>query len=181
MPAKRGGKTSTTARELPKGAEAKPLLIRLQKDLEELQELASQGIIKLEIPDPNDMQHFKVSIMPKNGLYRGKWFDFDFSIPDQWPNVAPVVIILNDIWHPNIQLTKDGGHVCVSVLRKAYTPSLLLTGIVTALTFLLTEPNPHDALNIDAAQMWLTNYPSFQAKAQDYLSKMGPEEEIEDF
>ncbi|KAK8866723.1 NEDD8-conjugating enzyme Ubc12 [Tritrichomonas musculus] len=153
-----------------------PCQIRLLKDLEEVKAMKN---VKLSFPDPTYIQHFIVSIRVRSGLYCNKWFRFNFVIKDEWPNEAPVVTILDNIWHPNITLVEDGGKVCVSILLKNYVPAILLSSVVTGLQFLLQQPNPNDARNPEAADEQKKDYEKFKAHVQMYLDEM-PEDDDDD-
>ena len=143
--------------------------IRLLKDLEEVKHMKN---VKVSFPDPNNIQHFIVSIIVRTGLYRNKWFRFNFIIKDTWPDDAPVVTILDEIWHPNILSLKDGGNVCVSILISNYVPSVLLSSVVTGLQYLLQQPNPNNPRNVDAADEQLKNYDAFMAHVNMLLEEM---------
>ena len=83
----------------------------------------------------------------------------------------PIVRILTKVWYPNIMEPKDGGEICLSVLRKEYRPANPLRIIVDGLIFLFLQPNPKDPLNIPAAQQMLTNLSGFNAKVGEYMQE----------
>ena len=161
-----------------------PDLTRLEKDIEDIRAMRN---IKLEIdykmgPDPKDptkqkrmldIRNFVVAVKVNEGLYRDKWIRFKFFIPDDWPYSAPVVLIIDKVWHPNIELVIDGnpktGRVCVSTLKNNYRGTMLLSEIVDSLRFLLYYPNDKDALNVDAADEQSKNYESFKEKVNLYM------------
>lgn len=128
-----------------------------------------------------DITYFNIYVQVQDGLYRNKWFKFRFHIPDDWPNVPPDVKIVDQIWHPNIELVKEGdsdtGRVCVSTLKNNYRGTMLLSEIVDSLKFLLNHPNPNDALNVEAADEQKKNYEAFKQRANNYMDDM---EEYED-
>lgn len=163
--------------ELGEYQTTKACQIRLVKDLEEVKRMK---YVKVFLPDPDNIQNFVVSIKVKNGIYRNKWFRFKFVINDDWPTEPPKVTILDDIWHPNITLVKDGGKVCVSILLKNYVPSIFLSSVVTGLQFLLQQPNPNDARNQEAAEEQLTDYEKFKAHVNMLLDEMPPEADDDD-
>ena len=141
--------------------------LRLQHDLDELTDC---GNVSVRFPEDN-MQHFIIQVMVEEGLYRNHKFDFEFVIPDEWPNERPSVKLLTKTWHPN--LSEDGG-VCVSVLKKNYTPITTISGFVTSFQFLFNSPNPRDPLNQEAAKQYISNYAGFKAKAEEYMEKYCP-------
>jgi ubiquitin-conjugating enzyme E2 M len=124
------------------GPKTTPALLRIQKDLADL-----------EIPDnvvlvKQDDMNFSFTITASSGYWKGGVFEFSFSFPDKYPFQGPKVSCLDRIYHPNIDL--EGG-VCVNVLRPwkpTYSTQIVLFGLL----FLFTHPNPNDPLNQEAAR-----------------------------
>ena len=152
-------------------------IIRLAKDIKEVQKMRN---VQLSFINEGDMSDFIVKLKVSENIWRNKWFRFKFHIPKTWPIDQPVVTIMDDIWHPNIKLVKDGGKVCVSVFGSGYSPSYILATIVISLQYLLQNPNPNDAYNVDAAHQYLTNHEEFKAKAQEYLDRMEDDDDEEE-
>jgi ubiquitin-conjugating enzyme E2 M len=141
-------------------------LNRLQKDLADVD--PSDPTYKVEFPNPADIQHFTVTITPLKGLYRDGKYKFNFSIPNGWPHEAPDVRVATKVWHPNISELPMANGVCLSLLKKAYTPVSTIVSLIVGLVFLFLEPNPDDALNVEAGDQWRNNYEAFKSKAEDY-------------
>ena len=142
-------------------------LIRLQRDLDDV---ATLGNVKLTFPDPNVLQHFIVRIVPEAGIWRGAPFDFDFTIPDEWPIERPKVKIITRIWHPNIGEPPECG-LDLNILGRKYTPTLQITQLIAGLQFLFSEPNALDPLNFEAATQYQQNYNAFKLKAEEYINQ----------
>jgi ubiquitin-protein ligase len=140
-------------------------LNRLQKDLGDVDD--GDPTYKVDIPNKDDLQHFTVTITPLKGLYRDGKYKFNFSIPDDWPYVAPQVRVATKLWHPNImELPQD--QVCLSLLNNSYSPSVTIVQMIVGLVFLFMEPNADDPRNLEAGDQWKNNYEAFKAKAEDY-------------
>ena len=150
---------------------------RLNKDLVDVKKMNS---VKLEIPDESNIFEFDVSIKVGEGLYRGKYIKFHFSISREWPNVAPDVRCVTKLWHPNIEVPEKGGQVCVSTLKGNYLPSTTIEQCIVSLQFLLCNPNPHDARNPDAANQQLQNYEAFKNTAEEYMDLIEDDDEDDD-
>jgi len=103
--------------------------------------------------DDNYMK-FSLIIRPTDGLWAGGLFEFKFEIPDDYPWGSPVCTCVDKIWHPNIDLQ---GKPCVNVLQKNWKPTFTIETVVFGLLFLFSDPNPHDPLNIEAAEEMRTN------------------------
>jgi ubiquitin-protein ligase len=143
-------------------------LLRLQRDLADLD--GSDPTYKLMIPDPTDLQHFTVTITPLQGMYRDGKYKFNFTIPDDWPNVAPVVRVATRVWHPNIQeLPEDG--VCLKIFREAFSPILTIYDFILGLVILFTDPNPDDSLNVDAGKQFRVHPEEFRLKVEEYRNQ----------
>jgi len=140
-----------------------PGLIRVQIDLDEL-ELPHN--VKLEIPDKEKLQEFKVLITPDSGLWKGALYTFDFVIPDNYPYKPPKVTLVEKIYHPNIDLQ---GNVCLNLLKADWRPILTVQQIIHGLIFLFLEPNPADPLNNEAAEVFRNNYDQFKKNVQKSL------------
>ena len=143
--------------------------MRLLKDLEE----AENNHLKIRRPDENVLTHFILTVRPKSGLYHDHNFEFEFTIPNDWPNVPPHVKCLTKVYHPNID---EDGNVCLNTLRKAYSPCLTINVLSQTLVYLFLEPNPNDPLDFDVALEYNTNYEGFKQKAEEYMEKYCPKD-----
>ena len=120
--------------------------LRVQKDVSEL---TLPDNMDVEFPDPNDLMHFRLRLIPDEGLYRNGHFSFDFSINQNYPIEPPKVHCEQKIYHPNVDLM---GNVCLNILREDWKPVLSLDQVMVGLQFLFLEPNQNDPLNKDAAR-----------------------------
>lgn len=118
--------------------------LRAKKDLQEYEDIPSVSIFY----DHNDPMHIKLTIIPDTGYYYGGKFDFECSIPDDYPNASPEFKCLQKIYHPNIDME---GHVCLNILRNDWKPTLTLQLIFAGILHLFLQPNPNDPLNKTAA------------------------------
>ena len=150
-----------------------PCEIRLMSDLEETSVLHG---IKIRFPDENNIQHFIVRIQPEFGLWANGVFDFDFSIPDDFPFMAPHVKCLTRVYHPNID---EDGAVCLDLLKLKYTPAISLPFIIAGLQYLFSEPNPEDPLNKEAAKLMQENFNLFKYNVETYICNYCPTRELE--
>ena len=67
---------------------------------------------------------------------------FVMKITDEYPYEKPIVRWRTPIFHPNIMVKEDGGHVCTKLLDDWGFNSNLLS-FIRALESLLTNPNPY--------------------------------------
>ncbi|CAD5126038.1 DgyrCDS14212 [Dimorphilus gyrociliatus] len=131
-------------------------VLRVQKDLNDLN---LPKTCKVDFPDPDDLLNFKLTLIPDEGFYRGGKFVFSFKIPPGYPHEAPKVKCETMVYHPNIDLQ---GNICLNILREDWKPVLNLHSVIVGIQFLFLEPNPHDPLNENAAEMLKTNQRMFE-------------------
>ena len=65
---------------------------------------------------------------------------------EDFPELAPEIQCLTDIYHPNIEIQANGGDVCISLVDD-WTPSNTIEDIIMGLLFLLYNPNISDPLS----------------------------------
>ncbi|RKO96138.1 ubiquitin-conjugating enzyme, partial [Caulochytrium protostelioides] len=135
--------------------------IRLQKDLADMDHLPST--MALAFPDPNDVFHFRLTITPDEGFYRGGRFHFTFTVPTSYPHEPPRVLCTQTIYHPNIDLE---GKVCLNILREDWKPVLNINSILVGLQYLFLEPNADDPLNKEAAAILQSSRATFDANVR---------------
>ena len=161
-----------------------PGLIRVQVDLDEL-ELPHNA--KLNLPNKENLQTFKVAVVPDSGYWKGATYTFNFVIPDNYPYKPPKVTCDEKIYHPNIDLQ---GNVCLNLLKADWRPILTVQQIIHGLIFLflvclfvlfdtttqnrkmfcLKEPNPADPLNQEAAEVFRNNINVFKQNVNKSLA-----------
>merc|ERR1712130_522830 len=138
--------------------------VRAQSDLGDL-ELPHN--VKLTLPNKENLQTFKVSVVPDTGYWKGATYIFDFKIPDNYPIVPPKVKCDTKIYHPNIDLQ---GNVCLNLLKADWRPILTVQQVIHGLIFLFLEPNPADPLNQDAAEVFRNNINVFRQNVNKSLA-----------
>lgn len=96
----------------------------------DLSELSLASTMKIDMPDPDDILNFTLTIEPDEGIYRGGRFLFDFRINQNFPHDPPKVKCNHKIYHPNIDLD---GNVCLNILREDWKPVLNLNAVIVGL------------------------------------------------
>ena len=90
---------------------------------------------------------------PKETPYEGGVWKVRVHLSEQYPFKPPKIRFLNNIIHPNIS---QMGQVCLDQIKHAWTEKYNLSMIFEYfLPQLLSEPNPNDSLNWNAADMYL--------------------------
>jgi ubiquitin-protein ligase len=91
---------------------------------------------------------------------------FMMSVSQEYPYERPRARWLTPIFHPNIMIPEDGGHVCVKILDNWSFGSTLLS-FVKGVEQLLSDPNPMNPYGTEscmlAAKWYQANRPKFNA------------------
>jgi ubiquitin-conjugating enzyme E2 M len=141
-------------RNKPQRKRIQPGQVRIQKDITDLDE---KVIVRTNFPDPNNLMHFCITIVPDSGYWKGHEYAFEFHIPEMYPHEPPKVKCLTKVYHPNID-TKG------NILRSEWSPVLDINTIVYGLLLLFHEPNPNDPLNHEAAELLRKNVSKFKKR-----------------
>jgi ubiquitin-conjugating enzyme E2 T len=86
---------------------------------------------------------------------------------------------LTRIYHPNID---EGGRICADILKTGekggWNPAINLATALLSLRQLIATPNPDDPLEIDIAQEYKLDYPTFELKAKEFTKKYASEQDV---
>lgn len=123
------------------------------------QELDLGGITSMRWPDTKKLTEMTLTVTPDTGYWKNATYEFNISVPPEYPHKPPKVTCATKIFHPNIDLQ---GAVCLNILRGDWKPVFDLNTVVNGVTFLFYEPNPDDPLNHDAARLFRENEPEFR-------------------
>ena len=108
---------------------------------------------------------------PADTPYDGGVFNVDLVFPAEYPFKPPKVKFLTKIYHPNIKKT---GEICADLLNENWGPTLNTRYVLEALKQMLTEPNPDNALEPDAAALFKDNKKKYDETALFFLSLENP-------
>ena len=150
--------------------------------------------MKMNVPNPDDILNFTLTIEPDEGMYKGGIFYFTFSVNQNFPHDPPKVKCTQKIYHPNIDME---GNVCLNILREDWKPVLNLNAVIVGMQvrtfffpypfisflfgaitlncfaymqFLFLEPNASDPLNKEAAEDLRTNRDVFKRNVRSSMA-----------
>ena len=81
----------------------------------------------------------------------GGMFSLEMYLPDEYPMVPPKCIFKTKVYHPNIDKL---GRICLDILKKQWSPALLIRSVLLSLQALLSAPNVEDPLDEEVAEHW---------------------------
>ena len=92
---------------------------------------------------------------PEGTCFEAGKFKAELLLPNDYPMSPPKVVFDTKIYHPNIgtpQTILDNlGRICLDILKKNWSPALQIKSVLLSIQSLLSEPNPDDPLNNEAA------------------------------
>ena len=117
----------------------------------------------------DDMFHWEATIIgPSDSPYSGGMFNLDIHFPADYPFKPPKVKFKTPIFHPNIN---KNGSICLDVLNKNWSPALTISKLLLSISSLLTDPNPDDPLDVQAANIYKENIEKYNQIARNYTLK----------
>ena len=164
--------TSTTSRAL---------LLRLKKDLVNLQDGTYTGI--LAVPSEDNTQHWDIYLEgPADTCYEKGIFHLEMIFPDDYPQNPPSLRFLSQFWHPNVF---PDGKVCISILHPSeqdptnplelleekWRPIHNVGSILLSVQSMLSDPNVDSIANVDPYAQWRDDRDGFNRKAEELSTK----------
>ncbi|KAL5964394.1 NEDD8-conjugating enzyme UBE2F [Taenia solium] len=130
---------------------------------------------RLRYPDPDKLHEFEIVISPVDGFWAKGHFHFEFTVPEGYNHVPPIVKCTTKIWHPNID---EEGRICLSLLRPSsldasgWAPTRKLSEVIWGLESLFSDLcDFNDALNTNAAEEYIRDPESFKRTVRRYVSQ----------
>lgn len=137
---------------------------RIQKEIQEAERLHLPVM-----PRANERGiYLSYLIGPPDTPYNGGLYIIRFCFPSEYLFKPPKVSFETPIYHPNIN---EKGTISLDILYHMWSPSLTFPKILLSLEALLEEPNPHDPLVPEIAQLYKTDKQLFLRKAEEMTRK----------
>eukprot|EP00038_Savillea_parva_P009477 m.183792 g.183792 ORF g.183792 m.183792 type:complete len:167 (+) comp15941_c0_seq1:295-795(+) len=133
---------------------------RLMKDLKNMQKDPPSGISAA--PDDNNVLLWNAVIFgPPDTPFEDGAFKLILEFSDDYPNKAPKVRFVSDMFHPNVYAD---GQICLDILQNRWSPTYNVGGILASIQSLLDEPNPNSPANAEAAQLYTENKMEYEKR-----------------
>ena len=100
---------------------------------------------------------------PEDSPYSGGVFFLNIHFPADYPFKPPKVSFTTRIYHCNINAN---GGICLDILKDQWSPALTISKVLLSICSLLTDPNPDDPLNSQAAGLLRDDLPAYEERCR---------------
>lgn len=143
---------------------------RLQKELADIKGAPAGEIpenISVGPADDSNLNYWVATIIgPKGTPYEGGLFKLSIKFPPEYPFVAPSVKFDTRMFHCNIL---EKGDICLDILKGAWSPAYNIVKVLLSILALLSDPNPNDPFNADAARLFKINRKKYDETVRQYV------------
>ncbi|XP_036127042.1 ubiquitin-conjugating enzyme E2 2-like [Molossus molossus] len=109
-----------------------------------------------------------VVIGPQGSPYEGGIFSLEIVFPATYPLNPPQVQFSTPIYHPNVS---ESGCIGLDLLTSQWAPTCTVSQVLLAIGALLADPSPHDILDPEIANVFLTDRPEFDLRARKWTEE----------
>ena len=143
-------------------------LRRITKELNDYNKYPPQNISTGPISNDNLFKWEATIIGPEDSPYEGGIFFLNIHFPTDYPSKPPKIIFTTKIYHPNIY---HDGSISLDILKDQWCPALTITKTLLSISALLSNPNPDNPINYEAAQLSKLNKYEYYKKAREWAIK----------
>ncbi|MFF3215529.1 ubiquitin-conjugating enzyme family protein [Streptomyces sp. NPDC002886] len=106
-------------------------------------------------------------VPPPDSLYYGARLKVSVTLPADYPRSPPDLVSLTPVFHPNISNT---GIISFPLLAEKWSPDVTLYQGLISLLALLDEPDVHDPLRPEAAEVYILDRDAYLRRVRQAAS-----------
>ena len=110
---------------------------------------------------------------PADSPFENLKFKLTIDMEEDYPQKPPKIRFKTRMYHPNIN---NNGTVCLDMLKNNWNPSFTIPQVLTALSWLLVNPNPDDPLSPGIAAQYKDDREAYNASARKFAKKFSGEQ-----
>ena len=107
-----------------------------------------------------------VIFCPVDTIWDGGVFRLSIEFSEEYPNKAPKVMFLTNVFHPNVY---ENGDICLDILQNQWSPIYDVSAILTSIQSLLSDPNPNSPANSEAAKLYSDDRSLYNQRVQEVV------------
>ena len=140
-------------------------LNRIKKELNDFNKENHSNIWANPINE-SDLFNWEASILgPEDSPYEGGIFHLKIHFPTDYPFKPPHCVFITKIYHLNINYN---GAISLDILMDQFSANLTIEKTLLSISSLLTDPNPDDIINYEAAKLYKKNKYEYYKKAREW-------------
>jgi len=140
---------------------------RIQKELAAMLNDPPPGCTLLQMGD--DIFRWYVEIQgPPDSPFEGGTYTLLVIFPSSYPFKAPRVKFETRVLHPNIN---QAGDICLDTISSQWAPGISITQVLLSIIALLSDPNPSDPINWEAARVLREDPDNYNRMVRDMVAR----------
>lgn len=122
--------------------------------------------ISVKLADDNLFEWEVLMSGPAQSPFSGGTFKLRLVFPNDYNSSPPKVYFFSEMFHPNV--FAEDGRVCVDILQNAekWNPQYGVETVLLAVQILLEEPNPLSPANVEAGDLYQTEYEEYYRRVR---------------
>jgi len=142
--------------------------LRLMSDLKQITQEPPEGASASPLSENNLFVWGATIFGPEDTPWEGGIFSLRMTFPETYPDKAPKVRFITEIYHPNVY---PDGTLCLDIIQDKWSPIYSVSTILTSIQSLLTDPNPNSPANPEAAGLYSADKKAYNRRVRQSVQK----------